>query len=158
MRLSAARIDAIFCDCLFTDAEMASRESPVPAGTVLVEGISHQFGFHPERLASHRAAVAAMLDELPASFHYRDGAGVGDLFLHACMTQDGEQWTGEHRVVEALFVLGLGLGLAVYVLPRLLWSAMPGGLPILLVDTSGELAASLAEAAADTAGEADTAG
>ena len=142
--ISSARIESMICDCLFTDAEMPTADSPVPEGTILVEGIVAKFGFHPERLASHRVEVAAMLDELPDSFHYRDGEGVGESFLRGCMTQAGEQWTDVHRSVEGLFVLGLGLGLVVYVLPRLLWPAMPGGLPILLVDTSGELAASLA--------------
>jgi hypothetical protein len=143
--ISETRLDEIFFDCLFTPEEMPSARD-IPEGTILVEGVVAKFGLHPQRLASHRAEVAAMLAELPDSFHYHEGqsGGVGDSFLRACQDKGGELWTDQHRRVEQLVVLGLGLGMVLYLLPRGLWDLLPGGMPMLVVDTSGELMASVA--------------
>jgi hypothetical protein len=148
--ISEARVEAILHDCMYTDEEMPP-ESAIPEGTVMVEGVVAVFGLHPGRLESYRAEVAAMLEALPDSFHYRveqDGGGVGDSFLRACQTRDGELWTDQHRSVEQLVVLGIGLGYVIYLLPRGLWGMLPGGLPVLIVDTSGELVRAKAEARA----------
>lgn len=90
----------------------------------------NEFGFHPGRLESHREQVKAMLAELDDSFQAKGGGGMS--FLNACMTKDGEQW-GEHRNMEQLFVLGIGLGLAKWLSDRSLWRAMPGGMPYVVV-------------------------
>lgn len=83
--------------------------------------------FHPDRLAAKRDEIAALLAELPDQFHALRGGGW--TFLNACDDRHGNQWTGEHRVMEMLFALGLGADLVLETLPREMWSILPGGMP-----------------------------
>lgn len=128
--LTAKAVDEIFMDCLFRDEEVSKEAAEPPAGAVIVEGIMHVFAMHPERLEGHREKVKAMLAELDDSFQAKGGGGMS--FLNACMTKDGEHW-GEHRNMEQLFVLGIGLKLAKWLSARELWRAMPGGMPYVVV-------------------------
>jgi hypothetical protein len=75
-----------------------------------------------------------LLAELPAPFK-ADGpdSGGGWSFLNACVTKDGVQWTDLHRTVEALVVLGIAAGKVAWMLPRKIWSALPGGMPYFVV-------------------------
>jgi len=122
-KLTAAAVEKILIDCLFNDEETAGG---TPAEIVKVEGIVTEFGFHPGRLASHRDAIKALLDELPQPFQAATGGGWS--FLNACVDKNGEQW-GEHRNVEQLCALGIALGLAKWQFPRSMWPALPGGMP-----------------------------
>jgi hypothetical protein len=67
-----------------------------------------------------------MLAELPDNFHEKKGGGW--TFLNGCMDRHGNQW-GEQINVDELVMLGQGLGLAKYQLPREMWSVFPGGMP-----------------------------
>jgi hypothetical protein len=49
-------------------------------------------------------------------------------FLNACMTKDDNQW-GEHQNMEQLLALGIAIGYARILLPRNMWSVLPGGVP-----------------------------
>lgn len=133
--LTADRVEEILADCLFRDEEVEDlgREEIV-ARAVVAEGILNPFAFHPERLASHRDEVYEMLGELPDN--YRASKGGGWSFLNACDDKHGNQWTGLHQTMDHLFVLGIGLGLAKWLLPRELWAALPGGMPyVVFLDT-----------------------
>jgi hypothetical protein len=130
MRLDSGNIDRVVRDCLFRDHEVTDR-TKIPEDAVIVKGIVTDFGFKRERLESHRAEVREMLSELPDSF--MKGKGGGMSFLAACYTKDGEQW-GEHPDMEALFCLGLGLGLVESLMPRDTWQALPGGMPYYVVN------------------------
>lgn len=72
-----------------------------------------------------------MLDKLPEQFHEATGGGWS--FLNACNDRHGNQWTGLHQRMEQLFQLGIALGRVSYCLPREFWSAMPGGVPYIVV-------------------------
>ena len=125
--LDAQRVDEIFRDCLFQDGEDTT-------GYVAAEVIVNTFGFHPERLQGHREEVAALLDELPDEFKSSErGGGGGWSFLNACNDRHGNQWTGLHQNMEQLFVLGIALDLVDYVLPRMMWGALLGGMPYLVI-------------------------
>lgn len=127
------RLAAIFHDCLFRPEEIPAGK--IPPGAVIVEAISSLgLGFHPDRLESHRAEVAGMLEQLPVEFMASKGGGWS--FLNACRTRGGDPWTGFHLAMEQLFVLGIGLGMASYLAPRGDWPAFPGGMPYLIVDDS----------------------
>jgi hypothetical protein len=123
-KLSSERVWEIFGDCLFREGEDTSNH-------IRAEGIMTNVGFHPERLESHRVAIEEMLSELPNEF--KQSGGGGWTFLNACNDKKGNQWTGEHRVVEQLFLLGIAIDKVKFQLPREVWSALPGGMPYLVV-------------------------
>lgn len=133
--ISSARVEEIFLDCLYKPEEMEGvPEGEAPEGCVIVEGILSRFGLHPERLESHRTEVTEMLMNLPVGF--RKSSGGGWSFLQGCQDRNDVQWTGFHMIVSQLFVLGMGLGLVSYLLPREMWSALPGEMPYLVIDDS----------------------
>lgn len=132
--LTAARVEELFIDCLYGEDEDMT-------GYVEVDGILNPYGLHPGRLESHRVEVAAMLMELPLPFRKTiapdengDVGGGGWSFLNAYMDRHDRQWTGLHQTQEQLIVMGIGLGLAEYLLGREAWAAFPGGVPYLQVD------------------------
>ena len=122
--LNPERVNAVFMDCLFRDGEDTSKH-------VKAEGIVRNVEFHPERLESHRAEIVAMLDELPEQFQEKSGGGWS--FLNACNDKHGNQWTGLHQTMEQLFQLGIGIGKVKSLIPREMWSALPGGMPYYVV-------------------------
>jgi hypothetical protein len=130
------KVTAVFMDCLYRDGEVGGSPE-VPKDAVIVEGIMGKFGFHPERLESHREDVRGFLNEMPAMFHKDTGGGW--TFLNLCNDKNNEQWTGFHRTMEQLVVLGLGLKMASYCMPRDMWKMFPGGMPYVMFDTKGDL-------------------
>lgn len=119
IKLTAKNVERVAIDCLFRLGEATEPR-------VEVEGITNKFGFHPDRLRSHKEEIKAMLEQLPDDFKISHGGGM--TFLNACMTKSGEQW-GEHRDMEMLFCLAIGVGLAEWLLPRDTWEALPGSMP-----------------------------
>ena len=122
--LNAKHVIAVFMDCLFRNGEDASKH-------VKAEGIVRNVRFHPGRLESHRAEIVAMLDELPEQFHEKSGGGWS--FLNACNDKHDNQWTGLHQTMEQLFQLGIGIGKVKSLMPRGMWSALPGGMPYYVI-------------------------
>lgn len=122
--LSSKRVHEIFSDCLFKDGEPLEPR-------IEVAGIMSKLGLHPERTASHKQEIGEMLRELPSEF-MRTGGG-GWSFLNACMDRHGNHWA-EHPTMELLFCLGVATEQAKYLMPREMWSVMPGGMPYVLVD------------------------
>jgi len=123
-------VDGAIRECLYRPEELNTQGTPhggVPQPTI-VQGVVRDFGLHPERLEAQREKVKGWLRQLPDEFH--NAAGGGWSFLNLCQTKDGDQWTGEHRVMEAFCVLSIGLGLAEW-LPgeRTMWEILPGGMP-----------------------------
>lgn len=100
-------------------------------GAEIVEGIVSTFALDPQALAENKPAIAALLRCLPDTFHEDHGGGWS--FLNACTDKDERLWTGDQRVMEHLFVLGMGTGLVELQLPRELWKALPGGMPYFVV-------------------------
>jgi len=127
--ISSHRIEEIIKDCLYNANEIVDGKPVMKP--VVADGILRNFGFHPIRLESHREEVRAMLMELPPEFMRSKGGGM--TFLNACMTKDGELW-GQHENMEQLFVLGIGLKLATWCLPKDMWSSLPGGMPYVTVN------------------------
>ena len=130
----AKRVEMILLDSLFRNEEIPADHMP-PENAVLVEAIVQKFGFHRGRLESHREEVKAILGEMPEKFHISTGGGW--TFLNLCVDKDGVQW-GEHRDIEALVALAMGLGMASYPMARDLWSGLPGGVPYVVFNTSGK--------------------
>jgi len=114
------RVNAIFMDCLFKEGEDTSNH-------VKAEGITQNVGFHPDRLESHKAEIEEMLDELPDEFKESSGGGMS--FLNACNDKHGNQWTGLHQRMDQLFQLGTAISKVKCLMPREMWSVLPGGMP-----------------------------
>lgn len=125
-KLTPNNVEKIFLDCLFKDGENTDN-------AVLVDGIVLRVGFNPERLAAHKEEVRALLAQLPDPFHAEVIGAGGWTFLNACYDANGVQWTGEHRSMEQLFMLGEGLDFVHSLLPRDMWTVLPGGMPYYMV-------------------------
>lgn len=130
MKLNAETVNKIFTDCLLKDEEIFDG---IPIlDPVKVEGIINNFDFHPDRLESHRQEIIELLAELPEQF--RKDSGGGWTFLNACNDKYGNQWAELHRDMEQLFVLGIGLKLCDYAMPRELWNILPSGMPYMVIN------------------------
>jgi hypothetical protein len=97
-----------------------------------IRGIVNAAIFNPAAIASHQDEIRDLVAELPDEFR-RSGGG-GWSFLNACFDRHGQQWTGEHRTMEMLFMLGIAAGVVTEQLPRELWVQLPGGMPYYCVD------------------------
>jgi hypothetical protein len=122
--LNPAAVERVFRDCLFADGEDT-------AAAVIAEGIVTKVGFNPDRLTAHADEVTALLDELPDDFKASGGGGTS--FLNACNDKHGHQWTGLHQNMEQLFLLGLASGRVESLMPREMWSILPGGMPFYVI-------------------------
>jgi hypothetical protein len=125
------KVQEAFLDSLYPDEELTGTQIP-PEGAVLVDGVMQKVGFHPDRLLKHKEEVSGWLKSLPEPFHKEGGGGWS--FLEGCTEATGELWTGEQRIVDQLFCLGMGLGFVTCLVPRDLWIALPGGTPYYMVD------------------------
>jgi hypothetical protein len=123
--ITPQRVESILMDCLSGDESVGLK----------VEGILHTFMLSPEKLATHRAEIVEMLAQMNPMF-FDDGTGGGWSFLNLCETADGTLWTGEHRAVEQLCALAIGLDLAGFVGSREMWEAFPGGMPYVQIKRS----------------------
>ena len=101
-------------------------------GAIVIEGIVHKVAFDPGRVAGQRDAVVAMIADLQDEFITTRGGGWS--FLNLCMDRHGNQWTGLHLAMEQLCMLAIALELGRWVLPKELWSALPGGMPYVQFD------------------------
>ncbi len=126
MDLTSENVENVFMDCLFADGE--NNDNHIKA-----EGITSTVGFHPDRLLEHKVDVREMLENLPGEFQNDESGGGGWSFLNACQNKEGSQWTDLHLRMEQLFLLGIGLGIAKWLLPREMWSACPGEMPYVVV-------------------------
>lgn len=124
-QLNDDQVVNVLKECLFRDGEDATN-------AVIVEGIVNTYGFDPDRLKTHEEEIVRMLAELPKQF--RKSGGGGWSFLQACEDRHGRQWTGLHRTMEGLFVLGMAVGKVQCQLPREFWNALPGGMPYYVVE------------------------
>lgn len=124
MKLTAENVNFIFGDCLFRNDEDT-------ANAVKTEGIMCEVWFHPARLKSHKAEIVEMCNELPDNFKASSGSGWS--FLNLCINKSKEQWTGDHRQMEQLMLLGLASGKMQLLTKRKLWEILPGGMPYVMV-------------------------
>jgi len=117
--LTAEKVESIFIDCLFNEKETAGK-------AIIVEGIFGKFEFHPQRIEKNKKEIYKLLMELPDKF--RKNIGGGWSFLNACIDKNGSQW-GEHKNIEQLICLGIGINVVEFLFQRDMWDAFPGGMP-----------------------------
>lgn len=126
------QVHTIMRHSLFKEDELIG--DGAPAGAVLVDGLVSKYGFHPDRLESHREDVREILKQMPDQFMKNGGGGWS--FLNLCNTKDGVQW-GEHRDMESLCCLAIGLGMGEWQMKSMA-ATMPGGMPFISFNTAEE--------------------
>ncbi len=119
--IDPARLQAILKDCLFKNEEII--DGKPPADAILLQGVTLNIGFHAKRVESHKTEIEAFLAELPTEI--KDGIS----FLVMCQDKEGQLWTGSHRSVEELLLLGLAIKRLQYCLPKEMWYMLPEKLP-----------------------------
>lgn len=128
--IDANRVTEIIRASLYTDEELKPYGDAVPTDVVIGEGLSRKFGFNPKRLNTYKDEVFNMLMQLDDDFMHSKGGGM--TFLKMPFDKEGNQW-GEHINAAELVALGTALGLVALPLPRDMWSALPGGVPYVVV-------------------------
>lgn len=126
--LTAPLVTQLLASCMY-----AEKPDPIPDDTVIVQGVMLRIGLDPKKLEEAKPKILELLQELPPSFFNTE---TGDSFLNMCMDRHGSQW-GEHINMDELLVLGLAAGY-IRMLPRQMWAACPGGLPLLMIFTAGD--------------------
>jgi len=126
----AKTLNTLFLDSLYKDNEVTPGQTP--EGAVLVHGIVNNIGFNPERLNKNKDKILELAKAIVTDPFLKEGGG-GMSFLQLCEDRNGLQW-GEHRNMEQLVLLCIGLKKAVYCLPREAWVALPGGMPYIMFD------------------------
>lgn len=116
MKLTAENVEKLFKDCTSANGEQ-------------VEGILIKIKLDTSGRARD---IGRLLSQLPDEFHI--GKGGGWSFLNSCNTKNGDQWTGLHLTMEKLLMLGLASKQVVMLMPRDMWSIIPGGMPYFAVE------------------------
>lgn len=124
MNLTAEKVNVVFLQCSFKEDENTEIHT-------IGEGVMGKVGFNPERLKENETTIIEMLNDLPDSFK-KDGGG-GMSFLNMCQDKDDNQWTGLHQTMDKLVCLGNAIGKLSFLLPRQIWSSLPGGMPYLVI-------------------------
>ena len=136
-KLSIAAVRALIMAVLPTEDEATkfglsdSIDFTIPIeGLVSVHGAINHFVFIVERLEAKREEVIELLRQLPDSFMASGGGGMS--LMNMVVDKDHNLW-GEQKDADLLYVLGAGLGLCTYVLPRDMWAILPGGMPYICI-------------------------
>lgn len=99
--------------------------------TFFVEGIKNTYWYNKKKIEQRTEDIEQMLSQLPKNF--RKSVGGGWSFLNMCMREDDVQWTGLHTTVEKLLCLGIACGKVKFLLPKNMWSILPGGMPYVVI-------------------------
>lgn len=122
--LSTSMVEEIFGKCLYKEGES-------PEAQLEVEGVLRSAVFNRQRLEQHRQEIFGMLLELPDAFMQSGGGGMS--LMNACCDRYGRQWTGLQVIMEGLMMLGIAVEKVRPLFPRMMWSALPGGMPYYVV-------------------------
>lgn len=124
MELTAKIVNETFLKCLFENGENTDNH-------VIGEGVMTKVGFNPVRLKENKKLIIKMLEELSDDFMVNGGGGMS--FLNMSVDKNGNEWTGLHKTMDELVCLGNAIGRLGFVLPKELWSVLPGGMPYIVI-------------------------
>jgi hypothetical protein len=124
MKLTSENVHNTFMECLFQEGESTENY-------VLAEGCITKVGFHPERLKSKESDIYEMLNQLPDEFKKSVGGGMS--FLNMCNDKYGNQWSDLHQTMDELVTMGIASEKASFLMPREVWSVLPGGMPYVVI-------------------------
>jgi len=72
-----------------------------------------------------------MLNQLPDDFKKSGGGGMS--FLNICIDKEGNHWTDLHQTMDELVTMGIACQKAAFLMPREMWSVLPGGMPYVVL-------------------------
>lgn len=121
-KLTPQAVQALMKSCLL--------DKSTDADAVAVEGLVNNYSFDKAAIAQHSEKIGELLDQLPLPFQAKKGGGWS--FLNACHDRHNDLWTGEHRIMEQLFCLGIAAGRAKWLM-REMADILPGGMPYVVV-------------------------
>lgn len=121
LKLTTKHVKEIFLDCFLP--KNYTNDSKV----ILVEAVTGNFGFDPEKIEKHAADIQQMISQLSSNF---DEVNEGYTFMNLPFKgENNEQW-GEQIDGDRLMALGLASGWMKLTLEdKYLWKALPGGVP-----------------------------
>lgn len=122
MELTATNVDQIFKYCL----SLEDKEN-----LVTVDGVRIKANLDPFKLKEKEADIISMLSHLPDDFKQSIGGGMS--FLNMCVDDKEKQWTGEHLIVDQLFLLGNAINKAKFLMPRENWDMFIAGMPYIVI-------------------------
>ena len=123
MLINPNRIHEIFLDCLFKEGEDHSQY-------ISASGLTISVDFHPERIEKYSDEIHNILLNLPKEFQEDEGGGY--TFLNMVLDKENNHCM-EQSTAQELLLLSMGSGWADNLLPREVWSALPGGVPYIIV-------------------------
>ena len=124
MNLTAEKVHTVFMKCLFKEGEQTDNHK-------IGQGVMIKVGFNPERLKENEPVIIEMINDLPDEFKKTGGGGIS--FLNMCNDKNGNQWADLHKTMDELVVLGNAIGKLSFLMPKEMWSVLPGGMPYLVV-------------------------
>lgn len=125
MELNAENVEIVFLACLYKDGEDTSSAK-------IVQGVMMKVGFDPQKLEKCKADIQDLLSQCHPNF-MADSKAQGWSFLNFCQDKNDNQWTGFHAACDNLICLGMAIDKVKFLLPREVWSALPGGVPYLQI-------------------------
>ena len=96
--LSSENIHRLLGKCLYKQKELDKLENPVPVEHIFIDGITRNFGFHPERIKKHQSEILAMIEQVNP-----------DTMSDLGINKAGKKWTEDSSAVEELMVLGMAI-------------------------------------------------
>lgn len=119
--LNPERVVEIYKKCLFKEEEIENN-GPTSEYT-MATGVVATTVFNTKRLNENKSDINKMIDMI-------ENIQSGPHFTALCTDKYGRLWTGEHKIVDQLMVLGLATELlSVPLLPRDMWYLFPESLP-----------------------------
>ena len=118
--------------CLYRSDEIV--DGKPPEGFVEGDGIVIKYAFHPERLAEKKSVIKEILSDMQDNFFMDKGGGW--TFLNMPQDRNGHLW-GEQPTAGDLCALGIASGMVKFLLPRDMWSSLPGGVPYVGINLDG---------------------
>lgn len=121
--LTIQNVLSVYQDCLLRESEMYDNTPLVDFS--IGEGVKQACVFNSERLALNKEKITSMVDCIADIEN-------GPSFLSMCTDKDGALWTGDQETVDFLVQLGMACEVLEYPLPREMWEALPGSVPLVV--------------------------
>lgn len=118
--------------CLYRQEEITDNKPP--EGFIEGDAIVKKYAFHPGRLDEKKEIIKELLSDMQDPFFMDKGGGW--TFLNMPFDRHDQQW-GEQPTAGDLCALGIASGMLKFLLPRDMWSSLPGSVPYVGINLDG---------------------